>query len=71
MLCGVLALGPAATRAGDDSKSDVEPADDELIEFLGSVGSEDDDWLTYLAHTDPTKVATKSPPPADGDKKNE
>jgi hypothetical protein len=34
-------------------------ADEELLEFLGSVDaeSEDEDWLDYLAQTDVAKVA--------------
>ena len=43
--------------------------DDELLEFLGSVDSEDKDWHDYLARTDIDKVARRtssvaSSPPA-------
>jgi hypothetical protein len=55
----------------------TESPDDEFLEFLGSVDSEDKDWHDYLARTDidkvarraapgnnPTPPATSSPPPA-------
>ena len=35
----------------------AEPPDDGLLEFLGSVDSEDKDWHDYLARTDIDKVA--------------
>ena len=45
-------------------KPAAEPADAEFLEFLGSVGSEDEDWISYLSGTDvahaardPSKVA--------------
>jgi len=34
--------------------------DDELLEFLGSVDSEDKDWHDYLARTDIDKVARRA-----------
>jgi len=36
----------------------AEPPDDGLLEFLGSVDSEDKDWHDYLARTDIDKVAS-------------
>jgi hypothetical protein len=45
------------------------PADDaDLMEFLGGIGAEDDEWIDYLARTDPTKVASapRRAPPQDG-----
>jgi hypothetical protein len=49
--------------------------DDGLLEFLGSVDSEDKDWNEYLARTDIDKVARRAadrssnpkpdPPPSD------
>ncbi len=46
---------------------DVAAADDELIEFLGSVGDTDDgeDWLDFLHQTDIDRVARRGakPPP--------
>ncbi len=35
------------------------PPDEDLIEFLGSIGSEDEDWLNYLAQSDPQKLASQ------------
>jgi hypothetical protein len=43
----------------------AEVPDDALLEFLGSVDSEDRNWHDYLARTDIDKVArrTGQPPP--------
>ena len=45
---------PAATKPAA-----VPEADDDLLEFLGSVDSDtgDEDWLEYLSQTDVAKVA--------------
>lgn len=40
----------------------AEPPDDGLLEFLGSVDSEDRDWHDYLARTDIDKVARRTAP---------
>lgn len=32
-------------------------SDAALMEFLGGIGSEDEEWIDYLSRTDPTKVA--------------
>lgn len=41
-------------------RSSQSPDDDAaLMEFLGGIGSEDDQWIDYLARTDPTKVASR------------
>jgi len=51
-----------------------EPADAEFLEFLGSVGSDDDGWINYLSQTDPAaaaRVAAAKAPPVNGDKKND
>jgi hypothetical protein len=50
---GCLAFLPAA-RAAD------EPVDPGLLEFLGSVDTEDKNWHRYLAHTDIERVAKRS-----------
>ena len=54
-----------ATQAAD------QPVDPALLEFLGSVDTEDKDWHDYLARTDIDRVAKRaasvppvSPPPA-------
>ena len=49
---------PAATPP---AKPATPEADDELLEFLGSVDSEtgDQDWLDYLSRTDVGKAAKK------------
>jgi hypothetical protein len=36
-----------------------EPVDPVLLEFLGSVDSEDKNWHEYLAHTDIERVAKR------------
>ena len=40
----------------------VEPADADLIEFLGSVDSDDEGWKQYLARTGAQAPAVKTPP---------
>ena len=59
---------PPAGWAGDAPKSAPPPVDPDFIEFLGTIGSEDEDLIDYLAHNDPAKVAAATPkpkPPAD------
>ena len=53
-------------RAAQPPPPSVEPADADLIEFLGSVDSDDEGWKQYLARTGArTPVVKKqSPPPA-------
>lgn len=54
-----------AKRPAPAAKADAVPeADDELLEFLGSVDSEtgDQDWIDYLARTDVEKVAKGNKP---------
>ena len=61
-LLGALLIGFAVTSA----PRATEAPDDGLLEFLGSVDSEDKDWQDYLARTDIDKVARRaaaSPPP--------
>ena len=57
---------PAST-----SKPAAPGADDELLEFLGSVGEESDgEWIDYLAKTDISKAAkakNKAPAAAEGE----
>jgi hypothetical protein len=57
---------PAATAAStaakpaavQPAKPAVHEADDELLEFLGSVGEESDgEWIDYLSKTDLSKAA--------------
>jgi hypothetical protein len=57
---GAVAKKSAATgQSVAESRRTVPEADDELLEFLGSVDSDtgDEDWLDYLSQTDPAKVA--------------
>jgi hypothetical protein len=70
----MLALLTRAVLADDAARKPApEPADAEFLEFLGSVGSEDEEWISYLSRTDvshPTRDASKvaaaaRPPPAD------
>jgi hypothetical protein len=64
-LCLGLLLGlPALLRAGESAPKPVEPADDDLIEFLGSVDSDDAGWKQYLRRTGLQQPAAKKPPPA-------
>ena len=54
---GATVLGIAAVLA---AASSAEPkVDGDLLEFLGSVDTEDKDWHDYLARTDIDKVAQR------------
>ena len=72
-----LALMPAAALAQDPStakvaKSAPEPtADGDLLEYLGSVDSEGQEWMEYLAHADIAQVtkAKKAPVTTEDDQK--
>jgi hypothetical protein len=46
---------PASKEAPPTDTAPDAPPEDELLEFLGSVDSEDEDWNEYLAQTDPEK----------------
>jgi hypothetical protein len=64
-LCLGLLLGlPLLLRAAEPVPKTVEPADDDLIEFLGSVDSDDEGWRQYLRRTGLQQPAAKKPPPA-------
>ncbi|HEX9138355.1 MAG TPA: hypothetical protein VF848_01085 [Steroidobacteraceae bacterium] len=54
----VLAAGGMA-KSADKAPAPVDPA---LLEFLGSVDSDDAGWNEYLAHVDPQKVAAGKTP---------
>ena len=63
LACLLAGLFPAVQA--DDAKSPAKPAavpevDDELLEFLGSVDSDDDDWLEFLSRTDVGKAWRKA-----------
>jgi hypothetical protein len=61
LLCVGMLLGlPLLLRAGQPPAKSVEPADADLIEFLGSVDSDDEGWKQYLARTG-TRPAKKPP----------
>jgi len=67
-------LVPCAPRAAEPASSSAKPAqatkpteteaqiDAELIEFLGTVDSEDEDWIDFLTQTDIAKVAKRATP---------
>ncbi len=69
-----LVLGASAGHA-DNSRKTAEPAaDEELLEFLGSVDpasdsspSDDGTWIEYLSQTDIGKVAKPAAAPPSGD----
>ncbi len=63
--CLGLLLGaplPLLSRAAEPPPKVVEPADADLIEFLGSVDSDDAGWKQYLASTGAQAPAVKAPP---------
>jgi hypothetical protein len=55
---GATVLGIAAVLA--TAKSTEPKVDGDLLEFLGSVDTEDKDWHEYLARTDIDKVAQRA-----------
>ena len=61
---GALALGLVLAAGGIANSADSAPApvDPGLLEFLGSVDSDDAGWNEYLAHVDPQKVAAGKTP---------
>lgn len=63
------ATKPASTPAPANAKKPpaAPQPDDDLLEFLGSVDQGDDDWIDYLAQTDPATVAKD--PKKEGEKK--
>ncbi|HEY6454464.1 MAG TPA: hypothetical protein VIY90_04185 [Steroidobacteraceae bacterium] len=62
LLLGV-PLQPLLVRAAPPTKV-VEPADADLIEFLGSVDSDDEGWKQYLARTGTRAPVVKASAPA-------
>ncbi|HEX3835957.1 MAG TPA: hypothetical protein VHW25_03260 [Steroidobacteraceae bacterium] len=63
LLLGV-PLQPLLLRAAEPPAKVIEPADADLIEFLGSVDSDDEGWKQYLARTSARVPVVKAPPPA-------
>jgi hypothetical protein len=63
MCLGLLLGMPLLLHAAEPAPKTVEPADDDLIEFLGSVDSDDEGWKQYLVRTGTQKPAVKKPPP--------
>lgn len=63
LLLGVV-WQPLLLRAGEPPAKTVEPADADLIEFLGSVDSDDEGWKQYLARTGVQRPVAKKTPPA-------
>jgi hypothetical protein len=67
---GALLLLPAAASADDANATKVAngtpevPADAELLEYLGSVDPEGQEWMEYLSQMDITQ-AVKAKKPAD------
>lgn len=57
-------LQPLLVRATEPPAKVVEPADADLIEFLGSVDSDDEGWKQYLARTGTRVPVVKESQPA-------
>jgi hypothetical protein len=71
MLCALALMVRAVLADEPARKPAAEPADAEFLEFLGSVGSEDEEWLSFLSRADvahpardPSKVAAAPHAPA-------
>ena len=54
------ALGLGCLALLQAAYADDKPVDPSLLEFLGSVDTEDKDWHEYLAHTDIEQVAKRA-----------
>jgi hypothetical protein len=67
---GLLPLGAPAAEPPQKSPPPAKTApedtalDEDLLEFLGTIDSEDEDWIDYLTQTDIEKVAARKRPPA-------
>lgn len=61
-----MAVGLASLAVLRSTQAADPPVDPALLEFLGSVDTEDKDWHDYLARTDIDQVARRAavPPPA-------
>jgi hypothetical protein len=59
LLCAVAGLGVDTARAAPP-RTAQHPVDAELLEFLGSLDSEEDGWQEYLEKA-PMKAAEKAP----------
>jgi hypothetical protein len=63
------AILPAVDRADDGNNARVaesapEIADADLLEYLGSVDTEGQEWMEYLAYTDIAQLAKAKKPPS-------
>jgi hypothetical protein len=71
-LAGALALAVPTLRADDPpgKQASKQTDDADLMEFLGGIGSEDENLINFLGRADPRKVAAasvpKPPPPSSG-----
>lgn len=61
---------PVKTPAPAQSSADA-PLDEELLEFLGSVDTGDEDWVDYLTETDIATVAKPSSARGESEVKND
>jgi hypothetical protein len=59
-MAAMIGSGVAVVRAADPDKE----ADEDLLEFLGSVGGEDAEFTDYLSRTDIAQAAKPPPKPA-------
>jgi hypothetical protein len=72
VLAGALALASQTLRADapPDKQAGKQTDDADLMEFLGGIGSEDENLINFLGRADPKKVAAasvpKRPPPTSG-----
>jgi hypothetical protein len=63
MCLGLLLGTPLLVHAAEPAPK-PDPADDDFIEFLGSVDSDDEGWKQYLARTGTPTPGAKKPPSA-------
>jgi hypothetical protein len=63
-----LMLAPAANRAQESAPAE-EQVDEELLEFLGSIDTDDEDWIDFLSQTDVKQVAKTEKPSSESEAK--
>jgi len=68
VLVALMTLTPTGPAAMAADRSRTDPADAELLEFLGSVdsgadaqGADDGSWIEYLSQTDIDQIVTTDP----------
>jgi hypothetical protein len=59
----------ATTNRAQESPPAEEQVDEELLEFLGSIDTDDEDWIEFLSQTDVKQVAKAEKPSSESEAK--